>query len=528
MLMFADIGLAFGLLTTAVLASLFGLLLLSVLNGPRPTMGTSIFGMGNQGIVFLFDGETLVDATPSARALLAESPVHGTPWVQFLARFGPRFGDLEKAVLALPKKGQVTLHAAPLKGGPDNLTMCAELAGGVTKIALTDGDVLANAAGPTAMLHKAQSDELEDLRSVIAQSPALIWREREDGEVVWANAAYLLLVADRLAPGQDLTWPLPRLFERIASAQAASGQRQRLDVPDGSPRWFDIVGMAEGSNRLLFALSADSAVQAETALRDFMQTLTKTFAHLPIGLAVFDKNRKLQLFNPALSDLTALQPEFLTSRPSLVSFLDAMREKSMIPEPKDYRSWRKQMVDLEAAASSGVHEETRSLPGGQTYRVVGRPHPNGAVALIFEDISTEVLRTRRYRADLELSQAVIDMLEEGIAVFSYSGSLVMTNAAYAKLWGHNPSEGLTDVPANAMVRFWRDRTASTSLWNSAEEFLALLGDREPWDGEIRLVDGRLMTCRFSHVAGGATMVTFRQAIADEAGIVRRKDGLLSA
>jgi PAS domain-containing protein len=527
--MVADIGLAFGLVTTAVLASLFGLLILSVLNGPRPTMGSSVFGMANQGIVFLFDGESLIDATPSARALLDESPVHGTPWVQFLARFGPRFGDLEKSVLALPKKGQVTLHAIPLKDNSDSLTLCVELAGGVTKIALTDGGVLANAAGPTAMLHKAQSDELEELRNVIAQSPALIWREREDGDVIWANAAYLLHVADRLAPGQDLSWPLPRLFERMASAQGASGQRQRLDVPGGSPRWFDIVGMAEGSGRLLFALSADGAVQAETALRDFMQTLTKTFAHLPIGLAVFDKNRKLQLFNPALSELTALQPEFLISRPSLVSFLDAMREKSMIPEPKDYRNWRKQMVELEAAASSGVHEETWSLPSGQTYRVIGRPYPNGAMALMFEDISTEVLRTRRYRADLELSQAVIDMLEEGIAVFSYSGSLVMTNAAYAELWGHNPSEGMNDVPANTMVRFWRDRTAPTHLWNSAEEFLALIGDRESWDGDIRLVDGRLMSCRFSHVAGGATMVTFRMVIADDAAIVvRQRDGLLSA
>jgi hypothetical protein len=148
---------------------------------------------------------------------------------------------------------------------------------------------------------------------------------------------------------------------------------------------------------------------------------------------------------------------------------------------------------------------------------------------MFEDISTEILRTRRYRADLELSQAVIDMLDEGIAVFSYSGSLVMTNAAYAGLWHHNPSEGLNDVSTSAMVRFWRDRTAPTSLWNSAEEFLALLGDRDAWEGEVRLVDGRLMSCRFSHVAGGATMVTFRMLIADEAAaVLHREDTLLTA
>ena len=63
----------------------------------------------------------------------------------------------------------------------------------------------------------------------------------------------------------------------------------------------------------------------------------------------------------------------------------------MMPEPKDYRSWRQQMSDLEAAAQNGTYEETWALPTGQTYRVTGRPHPDGAVALLFEDISAEVL-----------------------------------------------------------------------------------------------------------------------------------------
>lgn len=527
--MLADLGLAFGLMITAVLASLLGLLVLSLLNGPRPTVGNSVFSMGNQGILFLFDGETLLDATPAARALLAESPVRGAPWLRLLARLGPRFGDLEKVVLGLPKEGQVILQAAGARDGADQLTLTAELVGGVTRISLSGGEGMAHAEAPSALLHRAQAAELGELRHVIAQSPMLIWREREDGEVIWANSAYLMHVTEKLAPGQDLSWPLPRLFERIASAQGANGQRQRLDAPGGTARWFDIVGFAQGQNRLVFALSADSAVQAETALRDFMQTLTKTFAHLPIGLAVFDKNRKLQLFNPALSDLTALQPEFLTARPSLASFLDAMRENSMIPEPKDYRSWRRQMVELEAAASSGVHEETWSLPSGQTYRVIGRPHPNGAVALMFEDISTEILRTRRYRADLELSQAVIDMLEEGIAVFSHAGSLVMTNAAYSELWHHNPSQGLNDLAAATMVRFWREKTAPTPLWSAAEEFLGLLGDRDSWDGEVRLTDGRLMTCRFSHVAGGATMVTFRLVVSEEPGVaLQDADSLMRA
>jgi hypothetical protein len=34
------------------------------------------------------------------------------------------------------------------------------------------------------------------------------------------------------------------------------------------------------------------------------------------------------------------------------------------------------------------------------------------------------------------------------------------------------------------------------------------GDRSPWEGEIRLLDGRMVTCRFRPLAGGATLITF--------------------
>jgi PAS domain-containing protein len=244
-----------------------------------------------------------------------------------------------------------------------------------------------------------------------------------------------------------------------------------------------------------------------------MQTLTKTFADLPIGLAIFDRSRVLQLFNPALVGLTALQPEFLISRPTLSAVLDAMRAKAMIPEPKDYRSWRKQIMRVEEEASSGHFEETWSLPGGQTYRVIGRPHPNGALAFMFEDISTEMTRTRRYRADLELGQSVIDAVGDGVAVFSQAGQLVMSNRAYAQLWNHDPAVLLSDAGIGTLSAWWRENSAPSMLWDDATSYVTAYGDRSPWEGEIRLLDGRMVACRFRPLAGGATLITFSRAVA---------------
>ncbi|GAB1361213.1 hypothetical protein MASR1M32_04490 [Rhodobacter sp.] len=324
--------------------------------------------------------------------------------------------------------------------------------------------------------------------------------------MVWANHAYFLAAAGTLKAGQDLTWPLPKIFDQ----DEAPGPRmvRRSIRVDGAVQWFEVSAMEAGEDLLFFALPSDKLVQAEATLRDFMQTLTKTFAQLPIGLAIFDRSRVLQLFNPALLDLTELPPEFLIGRPSLSAVLDAMRERSMIPEPRDYRSWRKQMSAVEEAAASGLFEETWSLPTGQTWRVTGRPHPNGALAFLFEDISNEMMRTRRYRADLELGQAVIDAMADAVAVFSQDGNLVMTNRAYIGMWG-TPQAPLFGASGKALaVEAWRVQAAPTLLWNDLLEYIGALGDRDAWDGEVRLLDGRALTCRVSPLPHGATLVAF--------------------
>ena len=492
---------------TAILAALGGLLVMVAFQGRKRPPRDSIFDERQKGTLFLFDGETLVDCTPGGRAVLAASPAPGSAWVKLLAHLSTSFPQIENQLAKLPKEGAITLASQDSFGQP--LLLLAEMRGGLSRISLVDPDSGGSTLVLDPLVHRSMTEEMDFLRSMLSQAPFLTWREKDNGDVVWANTAYLLRAGDLLPAGQELTWPLPRLFDRTATQQGVSGQRQKLRLPDGSASWFDLVSLADGDGRRVYALHADSAVHAETTLRDFMQTLAKTFAHLPIGLAIFDSRRQLQLFNPALLDLTGLPPDFLSLRPSLLSVLDALRDRNMVPEPKDYRGWRRQITDLERAAASGVYEETWNLPGGQTYKVIGRPHPNGALALMIEDISTEITRTRRYRADLELGQSVIDSMDQAMAVFSETGLLVMTNAAYAKLWGHDPAESLTSDGITSLSRHWRNQTAPSTLWSEAEEYVCTVGDRESWADDVRLLDGRLVTCQFTPLSGGATLVAFR-------------------
>ena len=504
--------------------------LLAVRPGRRPSgsSGPTIFAEDPGRTEYLFDGETLVDATPAARAMLAGGPQGaGSQWGRLMAFLEPHFPDTARGLAGLEESGGFSLVSERADAAPLMLTV--ELRGGLTRIAVTDPEAADGDGELSAVAHRALCDEVAQLRATVATAPLPMWRQTEGGDVVWANAAYLTLVLTRLGPEEDLTWPLPRIFDRTACATGTERQRHRIGpVPAEGPRdagggvpqgWFDLCGSDGPDGRTIFATPCDQTVRAEVSLRNFMQTLTKTFAHLSTGLAIFDHNRQLALFNPALIDLTSLPPDMLSARPSLLAFFDALRDRSMIPEPRDYRAWRRRITDIEEAALNGHYQDVWSLPGGQTYRVTGRPHPNGALALMIEDISSEMSQTRRYQADLELGQAVIDAMDEAIAVFGPSGSMVMSNRAYSGLWGHDPAGSLAaDGGIGAICAHWRDRAAPSGLWDRAEDFVATLGPREAWSDKTFLSDGRHLACRLAPLSGGATLIGFTLGIADEAAL----------
>lgn len=494
----------FGMVLAAFLVALSALMFLAAWQSRHPVTPASIFDQSPSRVAFLFDGERLVDASPAARALLPEGE-DNRAWMRLVARFGPDFPNLSEQLASLPRTGQLLIQSHP--GTQPALVLKAEHLSGLTRLTVDGGQFDAFGSQGDAATAAALQQEVMAQRAVLSRAPVLMWKESPDGAVIWANHAYLIRAVELLPEGEDLSWPLPKLFAPAVSANARL-PRLKLMMPSG-PEWFDMVRMPQGEEVLCYALAADRAVQAETALREFMQTLTKTFADLPIGLAIFDRSRCLQMFNPALAELTTLAPEMLIARPTLNAFLDAMRARAMIPEPRDYRSWRKQLARLEEEATMGIFEETWSLPGGQTYRVIGRPHPNGALAFMFEDISNEMSRTRRYRADLELGQSVIDSVEDAVAVFSQGGQLVMSNHAYAQLWQHDPQVLLSEASIATLCAWWRDHAAPTLLWDDATDYVTSAGDRSAWEGEVRLLDGRLVCCRFRPLAGGATLITFR-------------------
>jgi PAS domain-containing protein len=281
-----------------------------------------------------------------------------------------------------------------------------------------------------------------------------------------------------------------------------------------------------GDGALRLALPADAMVRAEATQQSFVQTLTKTFANLTVGLVIFDRTRKLALFNPALADLTGLGTEFLLLRPSLHSFIDALRETRMLPDPKNFETWRQRLSDLETAAANGTFGETWTLPDGRVFQVSGRPHPDGAIAFLIEDVSAEMSLTRQFRADLQLGQAVLDTLDEALAVFGEDGLLALANAAFYRLWKVDPRQAASPLTLSQALRDWRTDSPTAPDWARIGEALGADTLRRPQAFTVERLTGRRLDCRFVPLAGGALLVGFDDAPGIPAPVFRHQTKVL--
>lgn len=464
--------------------------------------------------VFLFDDGELVDATRAARALLASLPGKASDWKRLTDYLSRNIDHFFGKMAELPHCGEMDLDGIAGSG----IGVRAEKLGDLTRLTVSDTSREGIGVLVDGLSVRAQQNELDELRECLSQAPMLIWRTDASGTIVWANDAYLFKVMERDQLHEDeLTWPIPELFTPTAPHEDATRRLSIPARPHMAELWYDCHSFASGAGTLYYAIPANAAVRAERSLQEFIQTLTKTFAQLPIGLAIFDRARQLQIFNPALVDLTSLGVEFLSTRPSLLTFLDRLRETRIIPEPKDYGLWRQKIADLERAAASGQYEETWALPSGQTYRVTGHPHTDGALVFLIEDISAETAMTRSFRTEIQLSQAVIDSVEEAIAVFSAAGDLIMSNVAYAVLWGVDPAATLGTTRIVDSVRHWQSHARPDPIWGDIRDFVCEIGERADWGGDCRLNDGRRLHCHVQPLQGGATLVSFRElAHADSA------------
>lgn len=428
--------------------------------------------------IFLFNGERLCDMTPMARDYLAVP-------VDCIA-------DLEEMLTAtFPDLSFADID-------PQGISR-SDPTGRLRLTARQDGAVLrVEVWGLPDIIMARRARELTLLADIARHSGELVWQIADNGRLIWSNSTYRR-IASEIPHGDG------GLFPDLDPAEPH--QSRRLQPKACSTRWFDVTTAPSEDGLICFATETTEIVRADDNRREYVKTLGRTFGDLATGLAIFDKAGQLKMFNPALLEMSKLPFAFLSAMPRIDTVLDRMRELQMMPEPKDYATWREQFTAVESGARRGTYCENWPLPDGQTFRVTGRPHPDGAFALLFEDITAELSLTRRFRAEIETGQAVMDSLPDAIAVFSPAGTLLMTNRGYSDLWGiEDPHLSLRDLITE--VSLWRENAVTSSVWSRFQTFARQGSDRKAWTGDVHLLDGRPLRCHGTPLDGGMTLMRF--------------------
>ncbi len=512
----------------AALVSAVATLVLTVRFAPRlPFVRAARTAAAAGGIAcdFLVDGASLKPLTEPARALLDGLPSGGSRLAALAAHHGADCPTLKADLEGLVLYGSGFRHHCP-RGDGTAYEIVGEPRGGAAWLSIRPASEEARALADAEAELTRTGGELRFLRDVLDRAPVMAWSQAADGQVVWANAAY----RDRFdAPSGDLpdhriANAFGQVTEEVPLTARGPGSRRRVSVPDrddAEPRWYELSETRGTCGETVgFALDADDLVAAEASLRRFVETLTETFAHLPIGLAVFDKNRRLGLFNPALTDLVKIDAVWLAGRPSLRDFLERLRETRQMPEQKDFTSFRRKLSELEEGARSGTYEENWQLPSGKIFRVTGRPHPQGALAFLFEDISSAIILERKYRSELELSQATLDRMSEAVAVFDASGMLIFVNSAFENLWGLDPMERLAGPGVAELCALWAERCTPSPAWARLAEFATADAARSSWTASIATRAGASLHMLVAPLPDTSALVVFRDLGAEAAGIER--------
>ena len=518
--------LAYAITCIIALTSALAVYVLLLRIGKTKPSVTPQISSSNAELTFLFAGHTLVSATTPAERLLATQQQDDTDWNRFLRLMDGRFPSLGDDASALCRNQKLRLSAID---NPDSV-LEIEKGDGELRVTLLGPDSTDIAQHHILMEREALQGELTHLRAIALHAPQLIWQENKDGRVTWGNSAYLRY-SDKMSANEARTrkvWPAHRIFKELlvpsgAKPNAIQSRHSLCLSGENAEHWFDVTTIPFEDGALHYAADANATVRAEQSQKAFMQNLGQTFAQLSVGLAIFDRYRQLTTFNPSLLELTGLSFAFLGGRPSLDMFLDRLRETRKLPEPKDYADWKEQFKSLEADAKNGSYVDTWTLPDGQMLRVTGRPHPDGAIAFLFEDISAEVSLTRRFRTEIETGQAVLDSFDEAVAVFSAANTLVIMNDAYVAMWGTSASDIDGNLDLRSALRIWKSKSAPTPTWRMIEEFAAAHGEREEWSEHFVLNDGRSMCCRASPIPGGMMLVRFEQSGKSGATIDNRDD-----
>ena len=464
---------------------------------------------------FLINGASVKPLTEPARALLDSLSAGGPRLAALTVHLAADCPDLQPDLEALVLYGTGFRHHCP-RGDGTAFEIVGEPRGGAAFLSVRPASEEARALRETQTELARAVGEMRFLRDVLDRAPVLAWSQGRDGQVDWANAPY----RDRFdppagdLPDHRIADAFGHVLEEVPLTARGGETRRRVAVPGPRRRRAALVRAQRDRRRGRRDLRLRARRRRPrrrgglaAALRRDADRDLRPPADRPRGLRQEPPARPVQPgADPAREDRRRL-----AGRPAVACATSSSgcARPGRCPSRRTSPPGAASSAELEEGARDGTYEENWQLPSGKIFRVTGRPHPQGALAFLFEDISTAIMLERRYRSELELSQATLDRMSEAVAVFDASGMLVFVNSAFEALWGLDPMERLDGPGVAAMAAFWAERCAPSGAWARLTEFTTAAEARTSWTEAVATRDGRAVEMLVAPLPDASALVVFR-------------------
>jgi signal transduction histidine kinase len=339
---------------------------------------------------------------------------------------------------------------------------------------------------------------LDALTRLIEAAPFPMWYRGPDLNLGLVNSAFVDAVegrnaADVIARSAELVGDTE---EAKATALAAieSGRptaRKQAAIVRGERRMLEIVNVPLPTGAVAgFALDVQQLEDARAELARQVQSQRDLVDRMTAGAAQFDSDRALSFFNRPFAAMAQLDPEWLNEKPEFDRVLERMREQNRVPETRDFPTWKSERRDWFTSPDE-VIEEDWLLPGGDHWRVVAQPLPDGGLRLFLEDRTEQARLASARDTLLRVRSATLDNLFEAIGVFSSDGRLYLWNRRFSQAWDLD-EQWLSEHPrVDEMVPALARKLVNPAAAAQIREMVRkTTNERETSNGRITLTDGR--------------------------------------
>lgn len=229
---------------------------------------------------------------------------------------------------------------------------------------------------------------------------------------------------------------------------------------------------------------------------------------LPVAVSVFNRSRRLEVYNRAFAELWRLEPDWLDARPGLDAFLEKLRADRRLPEQSDFRAFRESWLGRFDKLEDPL-VESLYLPDGTALQVITSPYLEGGLVIAFEDLSARLAAERAYNESVAVQRVTLDHLDDGIAVFGSDGRHKFHNAAFAELWQLASSDLAGDSHIADILRRIGHLFPDIGDWPARVEalvprYLGRATGQEQW----RRSDGRIVETCHIPLPDGAVLLRF--------------------